>query len=167
MMNPVENIKIPNFQIFEKKADLIYYDGPLLSHLISPAGEDYIFYWVDVNEKYNKWIVFQTTPSQIEEYLNKKISLRQFMFDCLEGIAYSIDIDNNIDYHNVFAFNINTILPEYLPTEDSYHVFEVREYPARKKTDENVNYVRNEHEKIQQVREEDSDYRIENSDGEN
>ena len=27
-------------------SDLIYYDGPLLSHFVSKAGDDYLFYWV-------------------------------------------------------------------------------------------------------------------------
>lgn len=37
-----------DFSKLIKVADLIYHDGPLLSHYVSNKGENYLFYWVDV-----------------------------------------------------------------------------------------------------------------------
>ena len=42
-----------DFSKLIKVADLIYYDGPLLSHYVSNKGENYLFYWVDVDNEYN------------------------------------------------------------------------------------------------------------------
>lgn len=38
-----------DFSKLIKVADLIYHDGPLLSHYVSNKGENYLFYWVDVD----------------------------------------------------------------------------------------------------------------------
>lgn len=43
---------------FIKIADFIYYDGPLLSHYISDRGENYLFYWVDVDNNFNRSYFF-------------------------------------------------------------------------------------------------------------
>ena len=36
-----------DFSGFRKIADLIYFEGPFLSHYVSSKGDDYLFYWVD------------------------------------------------------------------------------------------------------------------------
>lgn len=33
-----------------KVADLIYFDGPFLSHYVSKSGDNYLSYWVDCDE---------------------------------------------------------------------------------------------------------------------
>lgn len=43
-----------DFSKLIKVADLIYHDGPLLSHYVSNKGENYLFYWVDVDNEYNR-----------------------------------------------------------------------------------------------------------------
>ncbi|WP_338099875.1 hypothetical protein [Methanolapillus africanus] len=85
----------------------------------------------------------------MNNYLNKIISLRTLMLNCCHGIAYSIDIDNDIEQHNVFAFDINTINPEYLPTEDSFYEFEIREYPTQAKKTKVHEYSQNKSENVQ------------------
>ena len=62
-----------DFSKLIKVADLIYYDGPLLSHYVSNKGENYLFYWVDVDNEYNRWVVsepifFNTTVFRKEKY---------------------------------------------------------------------------------------------------
>ena len=34
-----------DFSSFKKIADLIFFEGPLLSHYVSSKGDDYLFYW--------------------------------------------------------------------------------------------------------------------------
>ena len=36
-----------DFSGFKKIADLIFFEGPFLSHYVSDKGDDYLFYWVD------------------------------------------------------------------------------------------------------------------------
>lgn len=38
------NIKKRDFSNFKKVADLIYFDGPLLSHYVTDKGDNYLFY---------------------------------------------------------------------------------------------------------------------------
>ena len=58
-----------------KVSDLIFFDGPLLSHYISQRGENYLFYWVDVDDIANRWLIIRTDIFTIQEYLDKKITL--------------------------------------------------------------------------------------------
>jgi len=58
-----------DFGKLTKVSDLIYFDGPLLSHYMSSKGENYLFYWVDVDETYNRWMVVRTDIITIQQYL--------------------------------------------------------------------------------------------------
>ena len=55
-----------------KVANLIYDDDPLT--YVSNKGENYLFYWVDVDNEYNRWVVirtrdfFNTTVFRKEKY---------------------------------------------------------------------------------------------------
>jgi len=128
MMEPIQSIKVPNFDSFIKVCDLIFYDGPLLSHFKSPAKKDYLFYWVDVNDGINKWIVVPVTEYSIKQYLLKTISLKQLILSSEDGIAYSVDTNHMINYKNAFTFSLDDIDPEYLPEEDSFFDYEINEY---------------------------------------
>ncbi len=120
------NIKI-DFSKLIKVADLIYYDGPLLSHYMSSRGENYLFYWVDVDNKYNRWIVVRTDIFSIQQYLEKKITLHSIITLPNDGFVYSVDIDDDIQYHNIKAIPIDDLPEEYTPIKDSYYTFEVKD----------------------------------------
>ena len=48
-----------DFSGFKKIADLIFFEGPFLSHYVSDKGDDYLFYWVDKDETdKNEWTIF-------------------------------------------------------------------------------------------------------------
>jgi hypothetical protein len=47
--------KLPYKGLF-KVSDLLYYEGPLLSHFRDSNDNHFFFYWVDVNEVYNRWL---------------------------------------------------------------------------------------------------------------
>lgn len=130
MMEPINGLKLPEITQFKKVADLIWFEGPLLSHFISPEKEDYLFYWADMDKDrcFEKWIIIQTNDYLINRYINKYISLRELMLKTLNGIAFSVEIDQNINYNNIFAFSIDSIKPNYLPEEDSFYEFEPVEY---------------------------------------
>ena len=55
------NGKPSNFNIFDltKVSDLIEFDGPLLSHFINDKNEDFLFLWCDVDQAYNRWVIFK------------------------------------------------------------------------------------------------------------
>ncbi|KQC07840.1 MAG: hypothetical protein APR54_05525, partial [Candidatus Cloacimonas sp. SDB] len=110
-----------------KIADLINYDGPLLSHFVNPKGDNFLFYWVDVNENYNRWLLIRIDLYTLQNYLQKKIPLHDIVSNPNDGFVYSVDIDHDINYTNskmVFAFNL---FEEYIPSKESFYEFEPQE----------------------------------------
>lgn len=115
-----------NFQISDliKVADLIYFDGPLLSLYVSKNGENYLFYWVDIKEEFNKWMFLRVDVRSLKRYLDKKTTLYDVILSSNDGLVCFVDIANDISYHNIIAVPVKEIPDEYLPDEDSYYEFE-------------------------------------------
>lgn len=116
-----------NFDKFIHVSDLIYVDGPLLSDYVNDRGEHYLFYWVDSDIKYNRWLVFRIDVTTIQDYLNKQISFYNVINSVNDGFVISVDIDNDLIYHNSKLMLLNDIPSDYLPEMDSYYDFEVVE----------------------------------------
>ena len=116
-----------DFRKLIKIADLIYFDGPLLSHYMSEKGENYLFHWVDSDDKHNRWIVFRTDIISIQQYLEKKINLRSLTIEANDGFVYSVDIDDALDYSNIKAVPIAALPEDYIPTEKSFYTFKVED----------------------------------------
>jgi hypothetical protein len=105
-------------------ADLIYFDGPILSQFKNASGEHYLYCWSDVDEEYNRWLVFRVTTQTLNLYLAGKVSLRDLLLNPIDGFLYSVDIDDDWQYHNLQMVQpIHLPLP-YLPDTDSYYDFE-------------------------------------------
>jgi hypothetical protein len=130
MMERIDGIKIPDFKKFEKIRDLIWFDGPLVSHFISPEDTDYVFYWSDLDKDkgIDKWIITPVNEHTIERYIERQVTLKDLMLGTLNGIAFSADVDKNHNYCEVYAFSIDTIDPSYLPEDDTYNDFEIIDY---------------------------------------
>lgn len=112
---------------FIKVSDLIYFDGPLLSHFISPNGENYLFYWCDVDDLFNRWIILRTDLLTIQKYIDKKISLKEVLSQPTDGFVYVADIDENICYKSIQILLADEIPAEYIPQENSFYNFEVKD----------------------------------------
>ena len=89
-----------DFSNFKKIADLIFFEGPLLSHYVSSKGDDYLFYWVDKDERDNRWLVLRVSLSSLQKYMAKDISLRELIENPNDGYLYQVDIDNDLNYHD-------------------------------------------------------------------
>ena len=116
-----------DFSKLIKVADLIYFDGPLLSHYMSEKGENYLFHWVDSDDVYNRWIVLRTDIISIQQYLEKKINLRSLTVEANDGFVYSVDIDNDLNYTNIKAVPVAALPEDYIPTEESFYTFKVED----------------------------------------
>jgi hypothetical protein len=116
-----------DFSKLIKVADLIYFDGPLLSHYMSDKGENYLFHWADADDDYNRWIVLRTDILSIQQYLDKKINLRSLFMKPNDGFVFSVDIDDNINYTNIKFVPIEALPEEYIPTEDSFYSFKIED----------------------------------------
>lgn len=128
-MKNLDGYNIPfDFDGFVQMSDLIYYDGPLLSHFVSKTGKDYLFYWVDIDEKFNRWMFFRVTPTVIQSYLDKKLSLRDIICGLEEGFVSFVEIDDEANFLNTKIVKISSIPEEYLPSSQSYYCFEKYDY---------------------------------------
>lgn len=124
-MKQIEGFDIKfDFGDFKKMADLVYFDGPFLSHYVSGKGDDYLFYWVDRDETYNRWLVLRVSLANLQKYVGKELTLRELIENPNDAFLYSVDVDNNLHYHNVKLVQPSALPEEYLPESDSYYVFE-------------------------------------------
>ena len=124
-MKSIEGYNIEyDFSQFKKVADLIYFEGPLLSHYISSKGDDYLFYWVDRDDSDNRWLVLRVSLANLQKYIGKKITLRELIDNPNDGYLYSVDVNNDICYHHIRLIQPSALPEEYLPEHDSYYAFE-------------------------------------------
>ena len=119
-MKKLTHAQLPSFppRNLEKVRDLIYFDGPLLSHFRDEYRRDYIYFWCEADEKYNRWMVVSVTQKQLDSYYQRETSLYELLTSPSSGFVYYIDIDDNIDICKVYLAIASEIDYEYLPQKD-------------------------------------------------
>lgn len=108
-------------------ADLIYFEGPLLSHYASPQGDNYLFYWVDSDDECNRWMIIKINLQIIQDYISQKITLFSLIRDRADKSVYMVDLDNNLNVCRFLFVNIVELPDEYFPEEESYYCFEPKD----------------------------------------
>lgn len=111
-------------------ADLIEFDGPLLSLYKGEFDEDLLYVWLDCSSTKNRWGVIPISRTNLREYLECTISLRD-VFQASRWIVI---------FHTGSAPNrrnspIRTtwhVLEEYLPDDDSYLTPEISTVAAQR-----------------------------------
>lgn len=109
-----------------KIKDLIFFNGPLLSHFESSYKENFLFYWVDADDIFNRWLIFRTTEELIDDYIEKRKSLFELITNPDNGNLYKVDIDNDSVYNNLALVALNDLPNSYLPEKHSYYTFQVK-----------------------------------------
>ncbi|MGH1363896.1 MAG: DUF6575 domain-containing protein [Calditrichia bacterium] len=125
-MESFKNTELSEFPIknLSKVSDLIYYEGPLLSHFISPSGDNYLYLWCDVDTVTNRWLILRVTSEKLYNYLRQKVTLLELVTSPADGFLYSVDIDENLVYRNIYMLTPENIPQSYLPEKDSYSTSE-------------------------------------------
>ena len=124
-MKRIEGYNIEyDFSQFKKVADLIYFEGPLLSHYVSSKGDDYLFYWVDRDDSDNRWLVLRVSMANLQKYIGNVLTLRDLIENPNDGYLYSVDVNNDICYHDIKLIQPSALPEEYLPERESYYAFE-------------------------------------------
>lgn len=106
-----------------KVADLIYFEGPFLSHYVSKSGDNYLSYWVDCDENNQRWLVFRVGINSLQDYVNKKKPLYELIKGVDDGFVYAVDISEDGSQSVPLMIFFADIPDEYLPTSDSYFDF--------------------------------------------
>ena len=124
-MKRIEGYNIEyDFSQFKKVADLIYFEGPLLSHYVSSKGDDYLFYWVDRDDSDNRWLVLRVSMANLQKYIGNVLTLRDLIENPNDGYLYSVDVNNDVCYHDIKLIQPSALPEEYLPERESYYAFE-------------------------------------------
>lgn len=105
-------------------ADLIYFDGPLLSHYASSQGDNYLFYWIDADEQCNRWMIIKVSLQVIQDFISRKVSLYSLIKDRVEKSAYIVDLDDDLEICNHWLANLNDLPDDYFPDENTFYEFE-------------------------------------------
>lgn len=122
-MKPLEGMPLETLPVSDLRhvRDLIYYDGPLLSHFCSHTGDDYLFYWVDCDEKANRWMVCRVGEAMILRLLNRFVPLNLVLpAGSRDDFVYFVDYgedDATVAAHLVMQ---NAIPDDYLPRTGVY-----------------------------------------------
>lgn len=128
-MENLEPYKIEKIDTkFERKGDLLYHEGPLLSHFVNKENtkEHYFYKWSDCDEQYNRWEIFKVSIENLESFFAEKITLLQLIKE--NAFVYFVDVDTNLNQINAFVCPTAKIPNDYLPSENSF--FKEKQYEA-------------------------------------
>lgn len=122
-----------------KVSDLIYFEGPLLSRWRDREGKDYLYYWCDVDENYNRWLILPVPSEMLKRYLQGEEILRTLVTH--PEIAYLVEIDSNGDEQKVKQIVVSDLPEDYLPSEDSYYDPELAMSEETEDTEADLNFL--------------------------
>lgn len=121
MNNNIKGTKINKLPFeLNKRGDLISFEGPLLSHFFDENGKNYLLNWIDNDDHYNRWLLFEISQIELYDFFNEKKSLRNLIKGS-EEIIYFLDIDNEINFNKIILSSKSDIPNEYLPDRDSFY----------------------------------------------
>jgi hypothetical protein len=117
MMEIIKGDKLP--LSLEKIADLLYFDGPFAS-LFEDKEEKvyYIYWWCDVDQKCNRWLIFKVNHKQIKDYIDGTISMREIVLKTKS--FFLCDINNDVEYENVCFIPYSQLPESYIPGKKSF-----------------------------------------------
>jgi hypothetical protein len=110
-----------DYQSLTKIGDLVYYDGPLLSVFTDSNRNPYIYYWVEADNKYNRWLIFRTSGAKLNKYVLQKISHYDLMIEPEDGYLYMADLDSQAVHYNLKVVSVSALPSGYFPHKDVYH----------------------------------------------
>jgi len=109
-------------------ADLVAFDGPLLSLFKQNDGKDVLFSWLDCDSRRNRWCVIPVTRSELWSYLNGQISLRSLIL-ALPSIYI---FNTGAKASRRTFFEIEKLPVQYLPEPDSFLTSEISTSAAKR-----------------------------------
>ena len=131
-MEKIKGIECPKLGFkLEKLGDLLYEEGPILSHFTNDRNEDFLFSWVDENTKSHRWMLFKVSYQQLHQFFQQQLTLFDLTQSALDGIVHFININNNLDYNNITISTVQDIPRPYLPSKKSYYKISVFEDYAK------------------------------------
>ena len=88
-MKTIDAIPIAELAVFDrlqKIADLIRFDGPLLSAYRAGNEDYYLSLWCDNDSDLNRWLLFSVHEKELKRYLHKETTLRNLVLNPRERV---------------------------------------------------------------------------------
>lgn len=112
------------FREYKHIGDLIDVEGPLLVHYMK-GDRHALYYWVEGDNIYNRWLCFEVTWEDLYKYMNKHLSLYELINKKENECFYTVDIDKDLTYSNFLLVQGYALPDEYKPDVSSYYLDEV------------------------------------------
>jgi len=125
---PVRGKKLSSAPKITWNADLIYFDGPLLSLYKQDDGQDYLVSWIDCDSRRNRWAMFPVERAALQGYLSGDISLRNL---CIEAWVVIL-FDTGSDAKRRNWVQLEAFPEDYLPKKSSLLKSEVSTEAAKR-----------------------------------
>lgn len=110
---PVDARSLPTYTW---NADLIDFDGPLLSLFKTDEGQDVLFSWIDCDKKMNRWCIVPIHRELLWNYLNEKVTLRSVFLEATRILVFHSGKDSK----RRRFLSIESLPDAYLPESDSF-----------------------------------------------
>ncbi|MCD4795455.1 MAG: hypothetical protein K8R54_19650 [Bacteroidales bacterium] len=114
----IEELPLKNLK---KVADLIEFEGPILSLFKDEKQNYFLFYWVDQDNILNRWLIWKIDIPQLKHYINGIISLYEVINSPTKDYIFQVDIDGELNYRNIKFIDIKDISEDYLPEIESFY----------------------------------------------
>lgn len=98
-------------------ADLVFYDGPLVS-LFKKDDDDFIFFWVDADSRHNRWVVTPVGRADLAQYLKAALSLKSIIDKA--DLLLVFEATKKAQRKNLRTIAPSDLLLEYMPDKDSF-----------------------------------------------
>ncbi len=103
-----------------KIGDLINLQGPVLSLFQDSSFHHYLYYWLDSNDEYERWLVWKVSSENLYYYLEGDVSLLDLIQADDKEYMFVVDIDPELNYVNAFPLERKLIPVEYQPEVKSF-----------------------------------------------
>lgn len=125
------------YEDLEKVADLLYYDGPILTHFTSNDSNEFLYYWVDSGSVANRWMVINITDIELRRFIEGDTPFVKIIQNNLLSGIYLLDIDDDLStIESYFILKSQfSLVEEYLPEPSYYFTAEVPEVYTEKVLD--------------------------------
>ena len=121
IMKEILGIEIDNlgFSLI-KLGDLLYHEGPLLSHFVdkNDTNRHFLYKWVECDDEFNRWLVFQVTKENFVNFFCEEKTLRELINS--NPYVFFIEIDDDLNEKKITVTQKNGIPKQYLPSVDAY-----------------------------------------------
>ncbi|MEE5154649.1 hypothetical protein V2J87_25180 [Pseudomonas alliivorans] len=115
-------------------ADLIEFEGPLLSLYKGEAGDDLLYAWLDCTNTRNRWCIIPVERKSLRDYLEQQKTLKELYVESKWLVVFHTGISAK---RSAFLRTSWERLPEvYLPDSDSYLTPEIATVAAEKLAEE-------------------------------